>query len=89
MRVDMRPKVVAKIMSKEIFLFVFALIAAAGMPIYFYKVHGAREIMAEKEYEKIIEKQEQEDEMRRDSDFSRHILVLLSRLISLGKQTIS
>ncbi|TNV84204.1 hypothetical protein FGO68_gene3399 [Halteria grandinella] len=65
MRVDMRPKVVAKIMSKELFLFLFALLAAAGMPLYFYKVHGLREQMTEKEYQKVLDKQDREEEQRK------------------------
>lgn len=65
MRIDMRPKVVAKLMSKEILLFIFAMIAAAGMPLYFYKIHGLREEMAEKEYQKVLEKQEKEEEARK------------------------
>ena len=43
MRVDMRPKVVAKIMSKELLLFGLALLAAATMPIYFYKIKPMKE----------------------------------------------
>ena len=43
MRVDMRPKVVAKIMSKELVLFGLALIAAISMPLYFFKVKNIKE----------------------------------------------
>ena len=39
----MRPKVVAKIMSKELILFAIALIAAISMPVYFYKVKPIKE----------------------------------------------
>ena len=56
MRIDMRPKVVARVMNKEIILFIFAIIAAAGMPIYFLKVHKAKEDYAEKELQKIWDK---------------------------------
>ena len=38
MRVDMRPKVVAKIMTKELIMLFFALVSAIGMPLYFYKI---------------------------------------------------
>ena len=43
MRVDMRPKVVAKIMSKELILFGIALMATIGMPLYFFKVKNIKE----------------------------------------------
>ena len=43
MRVDMRPKVVAKIMTKELILFCLALIAAVGMPLYFFKIQKIKE----------------------------------------------
>ena len=43
MRVDMRPKVVAKIMSKELVLFGLALIAAVGMPLYYLKIARIKE----------------------------------------------
>ena len=43
MRVDMRPKVVAKIMSKELILFGLALMAAICMPLYFFKVKSIKE----------------------------------------------
>ena len=43
MRIDMRPKVVAKIMTKELILFGLALLAAASMPIYFFKVKPMKE----------------------------------------------
>ena len=38
MRVDMRPKVVAKIMTKEILLGGLALACAIGMPLYYLKI---------------------------------------------------
>ena len=48
MRVDMRPKIVAKIMSKELILFGLALMAAMSMPIYFLKVRGMQEDYTDK-----------------------------------------
>ena len=43
MRVDMRPKVVAKVMTKELLLFGLALLATATMPVYFYKIKPMKE----------------------------------------------
>ena len=43
MRVDMRPGVVAKVMTKELLLFGLALLATASMPVYFYKVKPMKE----------------------------------------------
>jgi len=58
MRVDMRPRVVARIMSKELFLLVFALLAAIGMPLYFLKVRKLQQEYAEKKMDRIFEEQE-------------------------------
>ncbi len=60
MRVDMRPKVVAKIMSKELILFFFALIAAIGMPLYFYKLQKLKEDYSDYHQTKLLEKSEQQ-----------------------------
>ena len=42
MRVDFRPTVVAKTMYKELLLFVLAICAAGGLPLYFLKVRPAQ-----------------------------------------------
>ena len=58
MRMDMRPRVVARIMSKELFLLLFAVVAALGMPIYFLKVRKLQQEYADKRMDQIFEEQE-------------------------------
>ena len=41
MRIDFRPKVVAKVMYKELLLLGFSVCAALGLPFYFLKVRPA------------------------------------------------
>jgi hypothetical protein len=41
MRVDMRPKVVARVMTKELLLLLFAVTAIFGMPLYFFRIKPA------------------------------------------------
>ena len=55
MRVDMRPGVVAKVMTKELLLFGLALLATASMPVYFYKVKPMKEKYAMEQQEKLLE----------------------------------
>ena len=55
MRVDMRPGVVAKVMTKELLLFGLALLATASMPVYFYKVKPMRERYALEQQDKLLE----------------------------------
>ncbi len=55
MRVDMRPKVVAKIMTKELILFGFAILAVASMPIYFLKIQPLKEKYAQEHEAKLLE----------------------------------
>ncbi len=60
MRIDMRPKVVAKIMSKELILFGLALMAATAMPLYFFKVKNIKEKYSIDAQTKMLAKQEEE-----------------------------
>ena len=55
---DMRPRVIARIMSKELFLLVFAVMAALGMPFYFLKVRKLQQQYADKKMDKIFEEQD-------------------------------
>ena len=43
MKVDMRPKVLMRVMTKEIILILFAFTAIVGMPLYFLKIKPALE----------------------------------------------
>ena len=56
----MRPKVVAKIMTKELILFGLALMAAIGMPLYFFKIKNIKEKYSNDEQTKMLNKQEEE-----------------------------
>ncbi len=58
MRIDMRPRAVAKIMSMELTLLVFALVAALGLPIYFLKIRKMQEQYADKKMDEIFEAQD-------------------------------
>ena len=57
MRVDMRPKVVAKIMSKELILLFLGLFSAFAMPFYYLKVAKMRDEYAIKHEDKLLEKE--------------------------------
>ena len=58
MRIDMRPRAVAKIMSMELTLLVFALVAALGLPIYFLKIRKMQEEYVDKKMDEIFEAQD-------------------------------
>eukprot|EP00347_Sterkiella_histriomuscorum_P000192 403376826 len=69
MRVDMRPKVVAKIMTKEIALLTLALTFGVAMPLYFYKLKGIKEEYVQKQQNLLFEKAEEELKQRRSSSY--------------------
>jgi hypothetical protein len=43
MKVDMRPKVMMRVMTKELLLLMFGFTAIVGMPLYFFKIKPALE----------------------------------------------
>ena len=59
MRVDMRPKVVAKIMTKELVLGLFAIISAVAMPLYYLKIKRIKEEWQLEKEQKLWDKQEE------------------------------
>ena len=72
MRIDMRPKVVARVMSKELILLGLALTCAVGMPLYFYKLKALKDDYVRKNENALIAKQEEELKQKRLAKLQRN-----------------